>query len=119
MVQEELFLGFVGREKLRLALGLSYLMCLLPLLFTVPIEQLLSERSPAKMAQECTFSNTYAALEPDFINLSTLMEVSVLELRTEAPLELVVNMIHKMVYLSLLLLLFFNCSIRHVIPCRT
>lgn len=79
VVQEEMLLGFVGREKLRLAL-----------------EQLLNERSPAELAQEATFSHTYAASEPDFVDLSSLMEVSVLELRIEVPLELVVNTIQKM-----------------------
>lgn len=64
------------------------------------IEQLLSERSPTELAQECTFIHTYAVSEPDFIDLSSLMEVSVLELRTEVPLELVVNTIQKMVRVS-------------------
>lgn len=63
----------------------------------MPIEQLRGDRSPTELARECTFSDTYATSEPDLINLSSLMEVSVLELRTEVPLELVVNMIHKMV----------------------
>jgi chloride channel 3/4/5 len=97
VVQEEMFLGFVGREKLRLALGSPYLILASPVMLTVPVEQLLSDRSPTELAQECTFSRTYAASEPDFIDLSSLMEVSVLELRTEVPLELVVNMIHNMV----------------------
>ena len=97
VVQEEMFLGFVGREKLRLALGLPYLTCLSPLTLTIPTEQLFSERSLTELTRECTFSRTYAASEPDLIDLSSLMEVSVLELRTEVPLELVVNMIHKMV----------------------
>ena len=64
------------------------------------IEQLLNERSPAELAQEATFSHTYAASEPDFVDLSSLMEVSVLELRIEVPLELVVNTIQKMVRAS-------------------
>jgi len=97
VVQEEMFLGFVGREKLRLALGLSHPICLSLLMLTVPVEQLKGNRSPAELAQECTFSSTYAASEPDTIDLSSLMEVSVLELQTEVPLELVVNMIQKMV----------------------
>lgn len=97
VVQEELFLGFVGREKLRLALGSPYLTLTCLLMLTVPIEQLLNDRSPPELARECTFSRTYAASEPNFVDLSSLMEVSVLELRTEVPLELVVNMIHKMV----------------------
>jgi len=102
VVQGEMFLGFVAREKLRLALGLSYLTrpCLLAL--TVCVEQLLSERSPGELAKECTFSRTGATSEPDLIDLSSLLEVSVLELRTEVPLELVVNTIHKMVRASLL-----------------
>jgi len=79
LVQEEMLLGFVGREKLRLAL-----------------EQLLSERSLTELARECTFSHTYAASDPGLIDLSSLMEVSVLELRTEVPLELVVNTMQKM-----------------------
>ena len=100
MVQEEIFLGLVGREKLRLALGSSRLF--LPPLpsLTTSTEQLLSERSPTELAQECTFINTYAMSEPDLIDLSSLMEVSVLELRTEVPLELVVNTIQKMVRVS-------------------
>jgi len=79
VVQEEMLLGFVGGEKLGLAL-----------------EHLLSERSPIELARECTFSHTYAVSNPDLIDLSSLMEVSVLELRTEVPLELVVNTIQKM-----------------------
>lgn len=63
----------------------------------MPVEQLRDDGSPTELARECTFSHTHAASEPDLINLSSLMEVSVLELRTEVPLELVVNMIHKMV----------------------
>ena len=97
VVQEEMFLGFVGREKLRLALGSPHLILASSVTLTVPIEQLRIDRSPAELARECTFSRTYAASEPDLIDLSSLMEVSVLELRTEVPLELVVNMIHKMV----------------------
>jgi chloride channel 3/4/5 len=97
VVQEEVFLGFVGREKLRLALGLSHSTYPFFLTLTLSTEQLLSERSPGELAQECTFSHTYATSEPTLIDLSSLMEVSVLELRTEVPLELVVNMIHKMV----------------------
>jgi len=100
VVQEELFLGFVGREKLRLTLGSSYLTLPFLLTLTVLVEQLLNGRSPPDLARECTFSRTYAASEPDFVDLSSLMEVSVLELRTEVPLELVVNMIHKMVCVS-------------------
>ena len=96
VVQEEMFLGFVGREKLRLALGLSHSICPSLLMLIMPIEQLLGERSPTELAQECTFS-TSAAPESGFIDLSSIMEVSVLELRTEVPLELVVNMIQKMV----------------------
>jgi len=92
-----MFLGFVGREKLRLALGSPHLVLSSLMTLTVLVEQLLSDRSPTELARECTFSHTYAASEPDFIDLSSLMEVSVLELRTEVPLELVVNMIHKMV----------------------
>jgi len=97
VVQEETFLGFVGREKLRLALGLLHLILASPATLTIPVEQLRNDGSPTELARECTFSHTYAASEPDLINLSSLTEVSVLELRTEVPLELVVNMIHKMV----------------------
>ena len=97
VVQEEMFLGFVGREKLRLALGVPSPTYSSFLMLTVPVEQLLGERSPTELAQECTFSSAHATLEPGLINLSSLMEVSVLELRTEVPLELVVNMIQKMV----------------------
>ena len=97
VVQEELLLGFVGREKLRLALGLPRLVLVSLWNLTALLEQLLNDRSPTELARECTFSRTYAASEPEFIDLSSLMEVSVLELRTEAPLELVVNMFHKMV----------------------
>ena len=108
VVQEEMFLGFVGREKLRLTLGLSHLILASPMTLTVSVEQLLSDRSPTELTRECTFSRTYAASEPNFIDLSSVMEVSVLELRTEVPLELVVNMIHKMV--RLFFLLFFGPS---------
>lgn len=101
MVRGEMFLGFVGREKLRLALGSPHHAIASLSTLTVPVEQLLNDRSPAELARECTFSRTYAASEPDSIDLSSLMEVSVLELRTEVPLELVVNMIHKMVRKSL------------------
>ena len=99
VLHEEMFLGFVGREKLRLALGLPCPTYLSLLILTMSVEQLLGERSPAELAQECSFSSTHAASEPGFIDLSSLMEVSVLELRTEVPLELVVNMIQKMVCL--------------------
>ena len=67
---------------------------------TASIEQLLNKRTSAELAREGTFSDTYAASEPDFIDLSSLMEVSVLELRIEVPLELVVNTIQKMVRAS-------------------
>ena len=97
VVRQEMFLGFVGREKLRLALGLSRLLIPPLLELTDPTEQLLSERSPTELARECTFSHACAASDPDLIDLSSLMEVSVLELRTEVPLELVVNTIQKMV----------------------
>ena len=119
VVQEEIFLGFVGREKLRLALGSSYRTRGSLLTLTKSAEQLLSERSPTELARECTFSRTYAASEPEFIDLSSLMEASVLELRTEVPLELVVNTIHKMVYVSFLLVLFFDRSTRCVTTYRT
>ena len=69
-------------------------------ILTVPVEQLLGERSPTELAQECTFFSTYVTSEPGLIDLSSLMEVSVLELRAEVPLELVVNMIQKMVCAS-------------------
>lgn len=117
VVQEEMFLGFVGREKLRLALGSPHLVFSSPVTLTVPAEQLLSDRSPTELARECTFSHTYAASEPDFIDLSSLMEVSVLELRTEVPLELVVNMIHKMV--RAFFSLFFSRSTRRATFHRT
>lgn len=76
-------------------------------MLTAPLEQLLTDRSPTELARECTFSHTYATSEPEFIDLSSLMEVSVIELRTEAPLELVVNMFHKMVCIYCLALVFF------------
>ena len=97
VVQEELFLGFVGREKLRLALGWHF-PSFPPLLKSHgPIEQLLNERSPTELARACTFSHAYAISEPELTDLSSLLEVSVLELRTEVPLELVVNTIRRMV----------------------
>lgn len=119
VVQEEVFLGFVGREKLRLALGSPYFMLAFLSPLTIPIEQLLNDRSSTELARECTFSRIYAISEPDFIDLSPLMEVSVLELRTEVPLELVVNMFHKMVRVSLFSSLFFGRSTRGATPRRT
>ena len=97
VIQEEMFLGFVGREKLGLTLGLPRLSIPPLLKLMAPTEQLLGERSPTELARECTFSHTDAGSDPDLIDLSSLMEVSVLELRTEVPLELVVNTIQKMV----------------------
>jgi hypothetical protein len=117
VVQGEMFLGFVGREKLRLALGLSYLFVTSLLNLNVPIEQLLSERSPTELARECTFSHTYATSDTDLIDLSSLMEVSVLELRTEVPLELVVNTIQRMV--CIFPLSFSDRSTRRATPYRT
>lgn len=112
-----MFLGFVGREKLRLALGSPHDTIASLSTLTVLTEQLLTDRSSAELARECTFSRTYAVSEPDSIDLSSLMEVSVLELRTEVPLELVVNMIHKMVR-ETLSPLFFDRSARRAISHR-
>ena len=100
VVQGQMFLGFVGREKLRLGLGLFCLSLSSLLRLTTPVEQLSNERSPTEPARECTFSHTSAVSDSSLVDLSSLMEVSVLELRTEVPLELVVNTIQKMVRVS-------------------
>lgn len=47
--------------------------------------------------RKCTFSKDVAAIDPDFINLSSLLDEAVLQMRKEVPLQLVVNMFQKMV----------------------
>jgi len=79
VVHGDNLLGYVARDRLQAA-----------------IEPLIAAESPpGGGSTECTFSATYAS-ESGLVNLAPLMDTSVLQLRKEVPLELVVNMIHKM-----------------------
>jgi len=68
-------LGYVGRDELK-----AYL------------ESLESEDGQRR----CTFSKDVAAVDTEFINLSSLLDEAVLQMRKEVPLQLVVNMFQKM-----------------------
>ncbi|KAJ7272542.1 Cl-channel protein [Mycena haematopus] len=77
VVRRQEFLGFVTRDKLRLALT--------PLLLDD------SERT-----KQCTFSSRGSSSTDGQVDLSGLLEEAILQLRQEVPKELVVNMFQKM-----------------------
>ncbi|KAJ7918813.1 Cl-channel protein [Mycena leptocephala] len=77
VVRRQDFLGFVTRDKLRLA-----------------IAPLLSEDS--EKSKRCVFSQQSSSSAEEQIDLSGLLEEAVLQLRQEVPKELVVNMFQKL-----------------------
>ncbi|KAF7356914.1 Chloride channel protein [Mycena venus] len=76
VVRRQQFLGFVTRDKLRLALT--------PLLF-----EALERR------KRCVFSSQSSSSTEEIVDFSGLLEEAVLQLRQEVPKELVVNMFPK------------------------
>ncbi len=60
-------------------------------------EPLVAKETEENALRRCTFSQDVAAANPDMVNLSSLLEEAVLQLRKEVPLQLVVNMFQKMV----------------------
>ncbi|PSR74313.1 hypothetical protein PHLCEN_2v9930 [Hermanssonia centrifuga] len=79
VVRGEMLIGFVVRDKVR-----AY------------IETLVAKETAENALRRCTFSQDIAAANPDMVNLSSLLEEAVLQLRKEVPLQLVVNMFQKM-----------------------
>ncbi|KAJ6581159.1 Cl-channel protein [Mycena capillaripes] len=77
VVRRQEFLGFVTREKLRLA-----------------IAPLLSEDS--ERSKRCVFSQQSSTSMEEQVDFSDLLEEAVLQLRQEVPKELVVNMFQKL-----------------------
>ncbi|KAJ7065210.1 Cl-channel protein [Mycena amicta] len=77
VARQQVFLGFVTRDKLRSAL--------------VP---LLAEDNPDR-SRKCIFSQRGSSSNDDQVDLSSLLEEAVLQLRPEVPKELVVGMFQK------------------------
>ncbi|OBZ72416.1 hypothetical protein A0H81_07821 [Grifola frondosa] len=75
----EQLLGFVTRDKLR--------QC---------IEPLVAEDAASGNERRCTFLPPRNGGAADMLNLSSIFEEAVLQLRKDVPLELVVNMFHKL-----------------------
>ncbi|KAH8075851.1 chloride channel [Cristinia sonorae] len=75
VVRGERLLGYVNRDELVAYLG-----------------SLVAEDGQRK----CTFSKDVAAVDNTFLNLSSLLDEAVLQMRKEVPLQLVVNMFQKM-----------------------
>lgn len=61
------------------------------------VEPLLAEDATSGVERRCTFSKELAASQPEIADLSGLLDDTVLQLRKEVPLQLVVNMFQKMV----------------------
>lgn len=95
VVRGERLLGYVGRDELRAYLGQLIRESDLPDTHHCS-ESLVAEDSQRK----CTFSKDVAAVDSEFINLSSLLDEAVLQMRKEVPLQLVVNMFQKMVRAS-------------------
>ncbi|KIP04518.1 hypothetical protein PHLGIDRAFT_109438 [Phlebiopsis gigantea 11061_1 CR5-6] len=81
VVSGEMLVGFVVREKLRAHLER---------LITEDVDGALNE------TQQWTFIKSAARANPELVNLSSLLDEAVLQLRKEVPLQLVVNMFQKM-----------------------
>ncbi|CAL1714208.1 unnamed protein product [Somion occarium] len=79
VVRGEKLLGYVVTEKAK-----GY------------IEPLLAEDATSGVERRCTFSKELAASQPEIADLSGLLDDTVLQLRKEVPLQLVVNMFQKM-----------------------
>jgi len=79
VVSGEQLVGYVTREKLRAS-----------------IEPLLSEDATSGAQRRCTFVTRPSASDVNLLNLSPVLEESVLQLRKEVPLELVVSMFQKL-----------------------
>ncbi|TCD69139.1 hypothetical protein EIP91_008615 [Steccherinum ochraceum] len=92
VVRGERLLGYVGRDELKAYLGEQIFVLVCERCLTVRVASLIAEDGQRK----CTFSKDVASIEADFINLSALLDEAVLQLRKEAPLQLVVNMFQKM-----------------------
>ncbi|KAK7685663.1 hypothetical protein QCA50_011007 [Cerrena zonata] len=60
------------------------------------IDPLLSDDAASGVQRICTFSKHAAANNPDLVDLSDLIDDTVLQLRKDVPLQLVVNMFQKM-----------------------
>ncbi|EKM50668.1 uncharacterized protein PHACADRAFT_264052 [Phanerochaete carnosa HHB-10118-sp] len=78
---EDVLVGFVVREKLRIYLER---------LVTEDVDGALTE------AQRWTFIKAAAAADNELVNLAPLLDEAVLQLRKDVPLQLVVNMFQKM-----------------------
>lgn len=60
------------------------------------IEPLVAEDAATGSVRRCTFSKDASAAGSDIINLSSLLDEAVLQLRNEVPLQVVVNMFQRM-----------------------
>jgi chloride channel 3/4/5 len=95
VVRRQGFLGFVTRDKLRLAIGKVPQPQAAYLMLTIEPAPLLSEDS--EKSKRCVFSQQSSSSAEEQIDLSGLLEEAVLQLRQEVPKELVVNMFQKLV----------------------
>ncbi|KAI0079343.1 Cl-channel protein [Panus rudis PR-1116 ss-1] len=79
VLRDEMLLGYTVREKVKTF-----------------IEPLVEEDAASSTNRRCTFSKAVASADPDAVDLSGLLDDTVLQLRKEVPLQLVVNMFQKM-----------------------
>ena len=82
-------------------------------MLTSLIERLTTEEVDGVLAEthKWTFIKGLASSDPELVNLASLLDGSVLQLRKEVPLQLVVNMFQKMVSdLSRNCISWLNCS---------
>ncbi|KAJ7132162.1 Cl-channel protein [Mycena epipterygia] len=79
VVRRQEFLGFITRDKLKLA-----------------ITPLLAEDVDSGTSRRCRFSHRNSTIPDDQVDLSGLLEEAILQLRKEVPKELVVSMFQKL-----------------------
>ncbi|KAL6309304.1 chloride channel [Sparassis latifolia] len=79
VVYGDQLVGYVTRDRLRAA-----------------VEPLLAEDKSSGAPRRCTFLVLPGASDSELVNLSTMLEEAVLQLRKEMPLELVVSMFQKL-----------------------
>ena len=99
VVCEDEYVGFVLKDQLRVYIGATAMIHaqVLPVLTYKDIESLINGEDGQGGQRRFTFSQPRAAENPEVIDLSTLLEDSVLQLRKDVPLQLVVTMFQKMV----------------------
>lgn len=98
VVRNDKLLGYIVAEKAKAYIGqFSIWMMLLPETEDICSAPLVAEDASSGVQRPCTFSKLVVASNPDVFDLSSLLDDTVLQLRKDVPLQLVVNMFQKMV----------------------